>query len=304
MVDIEHATPFVGEKYLRFDTPRTKWLIRGVLERDNCLGIICWSHACKRAFLMKCPSKAIAEKVYVAHPSLDLERQAVRSFPRTALRRLLFVFNNPDHNFFIKSGLEVVCAFKMARAEEPGLELHIVGPVPTSAAQGLADAPGITLYGKLPRAKLDEVYVHCDLLILPTVTDTFGMAFLEAFARGMPALAIRWFAVPEIVQHGYNGLLVDKPSGLPQLDERRGHPSHQSERLRPPPRGQHRRRSHCHRPREGDPQALERSLPAGSPKRWGPPERHGREVLTERSVRRGRTGGGSDRRSPRSASFD
>jgi hypothetical protein len=40
------------------------------------------------------------------------------------------------------------------------------------------------------------------------------MAFLEAFARGMPALAIRWFAVPEIVQHAHNGLLVDKPASL------------------------------------------------------------------------------------------
>jgi glycosyltransferase involved in cell wall biosynthesis len=214
VVDIEHPTPFVGVDYLRFDRPQARWIITKLLERDNCLAVICWSEACRKAFLDKCSSAKVAAKVRVIYPAIDSALAAPRPSVRRRLRRLLFVFNTPQHNFFIKSGQEVVEAFRIARREVGELELHIVGPVPIEVSTKLAAVDGLTLYGKVSRERLSEVYSECDLMVLPTVTDTFGMAFLEAFATGMPALAIRWYAIPEIVAHEENGLLIDKSPGL------------------------------------------------------------------------------------------
>lgn len=225
VVDIEHPTPFVGVDYLRFDRPHTRWIITKLLERDNCLAVICWSEACRRAFLAKCPSTKVSQKVRVVYPAIDSDRVAPRWSVRRGLRRLLFVFNTPEHNFFIKSGWEVVEAFKVALAEVGVLELHVVGPVPEEVSAKLAGTPGLTLYGKVSRERLSEIYSQCDLMVLPTVTDTFGMAFLEAFATGMPALAVRWYAIPEIVEHEQNGLLIDKSPGLVSWMDASGAPT-------------------------------------------------------------------------------
>ncbi|MBI5740383.1 MAG: glycosyltransferase family 4 protein [Nitrospirae bacterium] len=48
-----------------------------------------------------------------------------------------------------------------------------------------------------------------DLLVLPSQTEAFGRVLLEAMAAGTPVAATDVGGVPEVVKHGYNGLLVD-----------------------------------------------------------------------------------------------
>jgi glycosyltransferase involved in cell wall biosynthesis len=225
VVDIEHATPFVGTDYCRFDDRLTRWTIRTLLERENCLAIVCWSDACRSAFLAKSLSGRLAQKTHVVYPAIDADLVAPRWTVRRDMRKLLFVFNKPQHNFFIKSGLEVVEAFKLARHHVASLELHIVGPVPVEVRGRLEGVAGLKLYGRVEPSELAGIYAACDLLVLPTVTDTFGMAFLEAFASGMPALAVRWFATPEIVRDGVNGVLIAKPEGLVSWMDAAGSPT-------------------------------------------------------------------------------
>jgi glycosyltransferase involved in cell wall biosynthesis len=52
-----------------------------------------------------------------------------------------------------------------------------------------------------------------DLFVMPTRQEAFGMVFQEAAAAGVPVVATRIAAVPEIVQDGQTGLLV--PPGDP-----------------------------------------------------------------------------------------
>jgi hypothetical protein len=73
------------------------------------------------------------------------------------------------------------------------------------AADGLADR--IVLTGELDAAALDEAFSGCDVFVLATLQETYGMAVAEAIARGLPVVSTRTGAIPDLVGDD-GGLLV------------------------------------------------------------------------------------------------
>jgi glycosyltransferase involved in cell wall biosynthesis len=70
--------------------------------------------------------------------------------------------------------------------------------------------------GPLGGADLEEAYAAADLLVLPSLVETYGMVVTEALARGVPVLATHVGGVPEALGEaggGPPGLLV--PAGRP-----------------------------------------------------------------------------------------
>ncbi|MBB3950293.1 glycosyltransferase family 4 protein [Aureimonas jatrophae] len=57
--------------------------------------------------------------------------------------------------------------------------------------------------------RLAALVREADLLAWPGVNEAFGMTYLEAARYGRPALAMRYGGVPEVVEDGVSGLLVD-----------------------------------------------------------------------------------------------
>lgn len=74
--------------------------------------------------------------------------------------------------------------------------------------------------GRLPAGVRQQRGVHgltpawtaawraADVFVMPTRNEAFGLVFQEAAAAGLPAIATRLNAIPEIVQDGETGLLV------------------------------------------------------------------------------------------------
>lgn len=54
-----------------------------------------------------------------------------------------------------------------------------------------------------------DIMAELDLLVLPSQTEAFGRVLLEAMQAEVPIVATNVGGVPELVQHEYNGLLVD-----------------------------------------------------------------------------------------------
>ena len=54
------------------------------------------------------------------------------------------------------------------------------------------------------------------MMVLPSINEPFGRVIVEAMACGVPVLATRSGGVPEIVNHGQEGLLVT-PGKLEEL---------------------------------------------------------------------------------------
>jgi phosphatidyl-myo-inositol dimannoside synthase len=108
---------------------------------------------------------------------------------------------------------DLLHAAAILRARIPLAQIRIVGDGPESARLrllhrelGLGDTA--VLLGEVSRSRLAVEYTIAHCFCLPTVQEGFGLVFAEAMAAGLPVVACRAAAVPEIVEDGRTGLLV------------------------------------------------------------------------------------------------
>ncbi|MGE5278411.1 MAG: glycosyltransferase family 4 protein [Acidobacteriota bacterium] len=92
-------------------------------------------------------------------------------------------------------------------------KLRVVGTGPElPALERLAGELGLrdraAFLGHVPFERLAEEYRGADVFCLPSLQEGFGIVFLEAMAAGLPVVACRAAAVPEVVADGECGILV------------------------------------------------------------------------------------------------
>jgi glycosyltransferase involved in cell wall biosynthesis len=103
----------------------------------------------------------------------------------------------------------------------PGVPLHVVGPTPDSSyldrLRGMAAGKEVRFHGPLPDAEVIDRLGRAMALVHPTPVDAageagahelFGLALVEAMARGCPVIASDAASLPEIVTPEVDGLLV------------------------------------------------------------------------------------------------
>ncbi len=109
----------------------------------------------------------------------------------------------------VKRVTDVVKIFALVAREIPA-QLILIGDGPDrSAAEWLAHDLGIQsrvhCLGKQER--VNELLPLADILLMPSELESFGLAALEAMACKVPAIATHVGGVPELIDHGENGLL-------------------------------------------------------------------------------------------------
>jgi len=70
-----------------------------------------------------------------------------------------------------------------------------------------------------PYEKIQELYNICDVIILPSLFEPFGMALTEAMACGKPVIGSNIGGIKDIIQNGKNGFLID-PRNSKKLAEK------------------------------------------------------------------------------------
>jgi len=109
---------------------------------------------------------------------------------------------------------DVVRIFARVRAERPDTQLVLVGdgperPAAEALGRSLGVAAGMRFLGET--ADLPQILRASDVFLLPSETESFGLAALEAMSCGVPVVASDVGGVPEVVVHGETGLLA--PAG-------------------------------------------------------------------------------------------
>lgn len=96
----------------------------------------------------------------------------------------------------------------------PGLDWHLTlvgsGPAEEAVRQHFAALPArrLTWRGTLPPEAVAEELVAADLFAWPGFAEAYGLAYLEAAAAGLPALAFACGGIPSVIRSGETGLLV------------------------------------------------------------------------------------------------
>jgi glycosyltransferase involved in cell wall biosynthesis len=75
-------------------------------------------------------------------------------------------------------------------------------------AAGIPRAPSISLLGRLPALDVPRFLGAVDILVLPSYDEGLPRAVLEGMSMARPVVASAVGGVPELIQHGVNGLLV------------------------------------------------------------------------------------------------
>ncbi len=97
-------------------------------------------------------------------------------------------------------------------------QLHLVGsgeaePDTWDAAQKWLGnnnlSTQVTMYGRTDNATLQSLYRKADIFVLPSHWEGYGIAILEAMSFGLPVVSTTAGAIPEVVTHQKNGLLVE-----------------------------------------------------------------------------------------------
>lgn len=114
--------------------------------------------------------------------------------------RVLFVGGD-----FARKGGELLLRWARNTRIRTPWELHLVtrDQVPPQA--------GIFVHRNLSNnsPELIDLYQRCDLFVLPTLADCYSLVSLEAMASGLPVIVSRLGGIPEILDEGNTGYLIE-----------------------------------------------------------------------------------------------
>jgi glycosyltransferase involved in cell wall biosynthesis len=192
--------------------------IKHLLLGENCRKVIFWSKAGRetlQSYGRIGPKDPLTTKVTVIYPAVRQVPDHLIQFGKGDVT-LLF-----SGDFFRKGGVNVIDAFERAHRSYPSLKLllccdeNIDFNTPNVSLRReylgkLRHTAGIDWLGRVSREQLiGNILPKTDVYLLPTYVETFGMAILESMAFGKPVIATNHFAIPEMITHDFNGLLID-----------------------------------------------------------------------------------------------
>lgn len=205
---------------MQHERGRVHWLFQGLarLEGGNARhadGVITTSAYCRDAIVRH--YRVAPEQVRLVSSGIDVARwKAVGERPRESDGATILCV---ARQYPRKHIADLLRALPLVRQAVPGARAIIVGDGPEHAAlRALAEelrlGGSALLTGALSDADLEAMYRRADVFCLPSVQEGFGLVFIEALACGLPVVATRSAAIPEVVPHGQAGLLV--PPGEPE----------------------------------------------------------------------------------------
>jgi teichuronic acid biosynthesis glycosyltransferase TuaC len=121
-----------------------------------------------------------------------------------------------------KRHADVLRALWLLRDRAPDLRYVVVGDGPEreplrrlAGELGLADR--VELTGQLPHADALARARRCDVFVMPSVDEAFGVAYVEAMAAGVPAIGTRGEPGPEEIGRVGDGLRLVPPGDVEAL---------------------------------------------------------------------------------------
>jgi spore coat protein SA len=72
--------------------------------------------------------------------------------------------------------------------------------------------------GFVPPSQMPEIYAASDILIVPSHTEAFGLTYAEAGACELPVIGTKVGGIPEVIENGITGFLMNDPENDEELE--------------------------------------------------------------------------------------
>lgn len=113
------------------------------------------------------------------------------------------LFNGSD--FERKGGNLVLAAFRKVRQIIPDAKLIVIGKTIKS------DETGVVNLGYIKsRSEMHQLFLESDLVVAPAYCDPFPTFLMEAMNYGVPCITSNRDGMPEIVEHGVSGVIMNQ----------------------------------------------------------------------------------------------
>jgi glycosyltransferase involved in cell wall biosynthesis len=203
------GVPYITHVRFPVEPDGARWTLRGL---PKPAAFIFNSHAMEKALWPAFSALAPKSRPYVVHNAVDLESFSVAPWPEAPVCRIGMVANFAPfkrHEDFLRMAADMLKV-------RQDLEFWIVGEDTQgtgrqAALESLAQNLGVASYVRFlgHRADIPSIMQQLHLLVVPSQFEPFGRVIIEAMACGRPVIGSNDGGIPEIIEHGKTGYLVE-----------------------------------------------------------------------------------------------
>jgi len=212
VVDFEHVYALFG--YNKNELKHKKRVF-DLLASNECKYILPWSNAAEKSMRLFFGEKSLQleSKVVILYPALPSYKSMYKNnrdnCSVSRCNKIKFLFVGKDYRR--KGLIELLEAFSVLLAKYSNIELFCVTECPSSLRDKYADMEDIHFVKACFNQEdvIKKYFLTCDVFVMPTHEDTFGMVIMEALSCGLPVITTKQFACKEMIRDGQNGLFVD-----------------------------------------------------------------------------------------------
>lgn len=151
-------------------------------------------------------TKIDPEKVHCVGGGANVPQDLI-DFSKKQGNKFLFV----GKDFERKNGRLVLDAFNELRDKYGNqFDLYIAGPSSWPVDGKVPE--GVHFLGLKSTSELAEYFNLCDVFVMPSKFEAYGIVFAEALIYGLPIIGRDAFAMKDFVEHGKNGFLLKSES--------------------------------------------------------------------------------------------
>ena len=191
--------------------------LQKLVKDEKLKALVCMSKACQETFekvCVKVPESVWLTQIYPLLPDNTIVSHNVIKERCAEDKPLKLLYIAQGDAFLSKGFLEILeCYRRIKNSGVKNIQITIVTSFDTvdktllSLAQG---EDGISVYDfKFDYDGMQRLYTEHSAMIMPTSHDSFNLTVLEGIKSGLPVIGSKLYAIPEMVEDGYNGFLCD-----------------------------------------------------------------------------------------------
>ncbi len=208
---LENPTALYHYSLDRIKYPLGKKRFQLCINDPNLKGIIFMSKICGETFETvncKIPESIKTTTIYPLVPNNKyIDEQKIIEKTKNAKLELLYIAQGS--RFISKGGLEILEAIKECKNAHLTI-ITKIDSVDKSIIKRIQGIENVTLLDfNLKYDELEKTYANTNIVLHPSSDDSCPLTVLEATKGGCAIIASRLYAIPEMVEDGGNGVLID-----------------------------------------------------------------------------------------------